>query len=69
VFRDTTLPVFEKLYQSVASGEESRIVIEANSAPDYQEKLDEELRHMRESEMWQTGAQVRALRPENWKQG
>lgn len=68
VFRDTTLPVFEKLYQSVASGEESRIVIEANSAPDYQEKLDEELRQMRESEMWQTGAQVRSLRPENWKQ-
>ena len=66
VFRDTTLPVFEKLYQSVASGEESRIVIEANSAPDYQEKLDEELRRMRESEMWQTGVRVRSLRPENW---
>jgi ketol-acid reductoisomerase len=43
-------------------------VIEANSAPDYQEKLDEELRTMRESEMWKTGAQVRALRPENWNQ-
>ena len=68
VFRDTTLPVFEKLYQSVASGEETRIVLEANGAPDYQEKLDAELRQMRESEMWQAGAQVRALRPENWKQ-
>jgi len=68
VFRDATLPVFERLYQSVAAGEETRIVLEANSAPDYQEKLDEELRRMRESEMWQAGAKVRSLRPENWKQ-
>jgi ketol-acid reductoisomerase len=67
VFRDTTLPVFERLYQSVASGEETRIVLKANSAPDYKEKLDAELRQMRESEMWQTGAVVRSLRPENWK--
>ena len=28
-------------------------------------QLDEELRQMRESEMWQTGAVVRKLRPEN----
>ncbi len=69
VFRDTTLPVFERLYQSVAAGEETRIVLESNSAPDYKEKLDAELNQMRQSEMWQTGAQVRALRPENWKQG
>jgi len=69
VFRDTTLPVFERLYQSVAAGEETRIVLESNSAADYKEKLDAELGLMRQSEMWQTGAQVRALRPENWKQG
>lgn len=65
-FRDTVLPVFEELYQRVVSGEETRIVLEANSAPDYQEKLAEELRQMRESEMWQAGAAVRSLRPENW---
>jgi len=68
VFRDTTLPVFERLYQRVAFGEETRIVLEANSAPDYKEKLDAELRQMHESEMWQTGAVVRSLRPENKKQ-
>lgn len=67
-FRAATLPVFERLYDSVASGEETRIVLEANSAPDYKEKLEEELRQMRESEMWQAGAKVRSLRPENWKQ-
>jgi len=66
-FRKATLPVFERLYESVASGEETRIVLEANSAPDYKEKLEAELREMRESELWRAGAQVRALRPENWK--
>ncbi|MBN2536529.1 MAG: ketol-acid reductoisomerase [Spirochaetales bacterium] len=65
-FRDAVLPVFEKLYKRVVSGEETRIVLEANSAPDYQEKLAEELRQMRESEMWKAGAAVRSLRPENW---
>ena len=29
--------------------------------------LEEELRELRESEMWQTGKAVRALRPENAK--
>jgi ketol-acid reductoisomerase len=64
-FRDAVAPVFQDLYQSVISGEETRIVLEANSAPDYKEKLDEELRVMRESEMWSAGAAVRSLRPEN----
>ena len=67
-FRDAVAPVFDQLYASVASGEETRIVIAANSAPDYKVKLDEELRQMRESEMWRAGAAVRALRPENWKE-
>ena len=55
-----------RLYQSVVSGEQTRIVLAANSAPDYKQKLEVELREMRESEMWQTGAAVRSLRPENW---
>ena len=66
-FRQAVEPVFEKLYASVASGEEARIVLEANSAHDYREKLEEELKAMRESEMWQAGAAVRGLRPENLK--
>jgi len=66
-FREAVAPVFEELYAKVVSGEETRIVLEANSAPDYQKGLDEELREMRESEMWQAGAVVRGLRPENWK--
>jgi len=64
-FKAAVAPVFDELYASVVSGEETRIVLEANGAPDCQERLDEELRQMRESEMWQAGAAVRALRPEN----
>ncbi len=65
-FRDAVTPLFEDLYQSVATGEEARITLEANSKPDYREKLVDELREMRESEFWQAGAAVRSLRPENW---
>ena len=67
-FKAAALPVFKELYQSVMDGTETAIVIKANSAPDYQEKLDEELRQIRESEMWRAGAAVRSLRPENWKE-
>lgn len=63
-FKDATEPVFEELYQSVKSGKEAEIVIEANSKPDYREKLNQELKELRESEIWQAGATVRQLRPE-----
>ncbi len=66
-FREAVAPVFDELYDRVVSGKETAIVLAANSAPDYREKLDGELKAMRESEMWQTGAMVRSLRPENWK--
>ena len=64
-FRDATKPVFEELYREVAAGNEAQRSIDLNSKPDYREKLNEELREMRENEMWQTGAVVRKLRPEN----
>jgi ketol-acid reductoisomerase len=66
-FRDAVAPVFDELYQRVVNGDETRIVLEKNSDPNYREKLDVELKTMRDSEMWQTGAMVRSLRPENWK--
>lgn len=64
-FREANTPLFEELYASVASGEEARVVIEANQKPDYREKLNLELEALRNSELWQTGRQVRKLRPEN----
>mgnify|MGYP001781460956 FL=1 len=64
-FHDAIKPVVQKLYQSVKSGNEAQISIDSNSKPDYREKLNEELKALRESEMWQTAVTVRKLRPEN----
>jgi ketol-acid reductoisomerase len=66
-FRDATAPVFKELYESVAAGKESQRSIDSNSQPDYREKLEVELKELRESEMWQAGKTVRSLRPENQK--
>lgn len=63
-FRDASKPVFEQLYQSVAAGEETRRTLECNSRADYREKLEAELKEIADSEMWQAGQAVRALRPE-----
>jgi ketol-acid reductoisomerase len=66
-FKKAVLPVFHELYESVKDGRETEIVIRANSVPDYRERLEAELALMRNSEMWQAGAAVRSLRPENWQ--
>ncbi|MGD2269663.1 MAG: ketol-acid reductoisomerase [Desulfobacterales bacterium] len=66
-FRDAVVPVFDELYDRVVSGKETKRVLEANSAPDYREKLQKELDVIKNSEMWTTGATVRSLRPENRK--
>jgi len=63
-FRDAAKPVFEELYRKVASGDETRRVLEANSRPDYRQQLEKELKEIADSEMWQAGKVVRALRPE-----
>jgi len=67
-FRDAVIPVFDDLYESVRSGKETRRVLDVNSAPDYREKLRKELDDIKNTEMWKTGAAVRALRPENRNQ-
>jgi len=64
-FRDAVAPVFDALYERVATGAETKRVLEANSASDYREKLQKELSVLRDSEMWRAGAAVRSLRPEN----
>ena len=63
-FRDVVAPLFDELYESVVSGKETQIVLEANSAPDYRERLQKELDEMKNSEMWRAGEAVRSLRPE-----
>lgn len=64
-FREATKPVFEELYESVATGQEAKRAIETNGQADYRDQLETELKEIRESELWQAGATVRKLRPEN----
>ncbi len=62
-FKDATLPVFNELYNKVKSGEECKRVLESTGGADYKDQLQKELKELRESEIWATGAQVRKLRP------
>lgn len=61
-FREATLPVLNDLYDSVASGKEAERTIKRGSTPGYRSELEEELKEVRDSELWQTGARVRELR-------
>lgn len=62
-FKEATLPVFKKLYDRVKKGEETKVVLEKTGHANYKSDLEAELKELRESEMWQAGAQVRSLRP------
>ena len=64
-FHDAIKPVMQKLYESVKSGKEAQISIDTNRQPDERDKLNAELKQLRDSEMWRTGETVRKLRPEN----
>ena len=66
-FHDAIKPVVERLYQSVESGEEAQKSIDSNSKPGYREGLEQELKELRESELWRAAETVRKLRPENNK--
>lgn len=62
-FKKAVAPLFKKLYDRVKEGKETAIVLKANSAADYKQKLGKELAQMKNSEMWRAGAKVRSLRP------
>ncbi|TPX44093.1 ketol-acid reductoisomerase (NADP+) [Synchytrium endobioticum] len=66
-FYTASLPVFKRLYASVENGSETKRTLDKNSAPNYRAELEEELKAIRESEMWRAGVTVRSLRPENTK--
>ncbi len=66
-FRKAVEPVFKDLYKKVKSGYEAEVTIKANSKKNYKVWLQKELDQIKNSEMWQTGATVRSLRPERQK--
>lgn len=63
IFRKANLPVFDTLYKSVKSGQETREVIRDCGGKDYKKFLERKLAEIHNSEMWHAGAAVRALRP------
>jgi ketol-acid reductoisomerase len=62
-FRKAVKPVFDVLYKRVASGEETKRVLQSCGRSDYQQQLTKELNTMANSEMWLAGKATRALRP------
>ncbi|HLH54749.1 MAG TPA: ketol-acid reductoisomerase [Verrucomicrobiae bacterium] len=62
-FKKAVLPVFKELYNRVKTGKECARVLSACGKPDYQKQLTRELNEIGNSEMWQAGKAVRALRP------
>lgn len=62
-FKKAVMPAFNELYKRVASGEETRRVLQTCGRADYQKQLTRELSVMGNSEMWLAGKATRALRP------
>ena len=56
VFEETNTPLFEKLYESVKNGTETRRSLEFNSRPTYRQDLAKELKEIDDQEIWRAGA-------------
>jgi len=64
IFEKANLPVFEKLYESVKNGTETKNSLEFNGRKTYREDLAKELKEIDEQEIWRAGKTVRSLRPD-----
>lgn len=62
-FKKATLPVFNDLYNAVKSKKEAQRVMRSCGRANYKDQLGKELDKIANSEMWQAGKAVRALRP------
>ena len=61
-FKDTLKPVFNELYDSVKDGKETQRSLQFNSQPDYREKYEQEMKAIRDLEIWRAGKAVRYVR-------
>jgi len=64
IFEAANRPVFEKLYESVKNGTETRKSLEFNGRSTYRKDLERELKEINDQEIWRAGKTVRALRPD-----
>lgn len=55
IFEKTNTPVFEKLYESVKNGTETRKSLEFNGRSTYRQDLAKELKEIDEQEIWRAG--------------
>lgn len=55
IFEKANLPVFEKLYESVKNGTETRKSLEYNSRSTYRQDLAKELAEIDNQEIWRAG--------------
>lgn len=56
IFEKANLPVFEKLYESVKNGTETRKSLEYNGRSTYREDLAKELAEINDQEIWRAGS-------------
>lgn len=55
IFEKANLPIFEKLYESVKNGTETRKSLEFNGRSTYREDLAKELKEIDDQEIWRAG--------------
>jgi ketol-acid reductoisomerase len=55
IFEKANLPVFEKLYESVKNGTETRKSLEFNGRSTYRQDLAKELKEIDDQEIWRAG--------------
>ena len=60
-FEKVIKPVIQECYEEVKNGNEARKVIEANSDPNYRNKLNKELNEMENSDLWVTRSKLKNL--------
>lgn len=61
-FYDIIKPEIEKCYESVKTGNEAKITIDANSDPNYRKNLQKELEEIKNQEVWKIGHIIRKMR-------
>jgi ketol-acid reductoisomerase len=55
VFEKANLPIFERLYESVKNGTETRKALEFNGRPTYRQDLAKEIAEIDNQEIWRAG--------------
>ena len=61
IFEKANTPIFEKLYESVKNGTETRKALEFNGRATYRQDLAKELAEIEDQEIWRAGMSLQYL--------